>query len=147
MFSLRAFFKRKLIDKAVIACTKSSVPVFVEDFKEKAGMEVPVIEDAEDFVKFFKGKEKVCIIKHSMFEKAGNDLMIIKKLEKIALALENEKIDLDESLKLYEEGVKLAARCAEELESAKRKIQILQSGKNGEIEVVDVPEGTFADNG
>ena len=50
-------------------------------------------------------------------------------------------------MKLYEEGVKLAARCAEELESAKRKIQILQSGKNGEIEVVDVPEGTFADNG
>lgn len=50
-------------------------------------------------------------------------------------------------MKLYEEGVKPAARCAEELESAKRKIQILQSGKNGEIEVVDVPEGTFADNG
>lgn len=83
MFSLRAFFKRKLIDKAVVACTKSSVPVFVEDFKEKAGMEVPVIEDAEDFVNFFKGKEKVCIVKHSMFEKAGNDLITIKKLEKI----------------------------------------------------------------
>lgn len=83
MFALRAFFKRKLIDKAVIACTKSSVPVFIEDFKDKAGMNVPIIEDAEDFVNFFKGKEKVCIIKHSMFEKAGNDLMTIKKLEKI----------------------------------------------------------------
>ena len=83
MFSLRAFFKRKLIDKAVVACTKSSVPVFVEDFKEKAGLDVRVIEDPEDFVNFFKGKEKVCIIKHSMFEKAGNDLVTIKKLEKI----------------------------------------------------------------
>ena len=56
MFALRAFFKNKLIDKAVVACTKSSVPVFVEDFKEKAGLDVPVIEEAEDFVEFFKGK-------------------------------------------------------------------------------------------
>ena len=83
MFSLRSFFKNKLIDKAVVACTKSSVPVFVEDFKEKAGLDVRVIEEPDDFVDFFKGKEKVCIIKHSMFEKAGNDLMTIKKLEKI----------------------------------------------------------------
>ena len=84
MFALRAFFKRKLIDKAVVACTKSSVPVFVEDFKEKAGIDVPVIEDPEEFVNFFRNKkDKVCVIKHSMFEKAGNDLVTIKKLEKI----------------------------------------------------------------
>ena len=83
MFALRSFFKNKLIDKAVVACTKSSVPVFVEDFKEKAGLDVRVVEEPDDFVNFFKGKEKVCIIKHSMFEKAGNDLMTIKKLEKV----------------------------------------------------------------
>ena len=83
MFALRSFFKDKLIDRAVIACTKSSVPVFVEDFKEKANLDVRVIEDENEFVEFFKGKEKVCIIKHSMFEKAGNDLVTIKKLEKI----------------------------------------------------------------
>ena len=69
------------------------------------------------------------------------------RLEEVVAQLENEKLPLDKSLKLYEEGVRLAARCAEELESAKRKIQILQSGSNGEIEVVDVPDGTFADNG
>lgn len=83
MFALRSFFKNKMIDKAVIACTKSSVSVFVEDFKEKAGLDVEVIEDPDDFVKFFKGNKKVCIIKHSMFEKAGNDIVTIKKLEKI----------------------------------------------------------------
>ena len=83
MFALRSFFKNKLIDKAVIACTKSSVPVFVEDFKEKANLDVRVIEDENDFVNFFSNKEKVCIIKHSMFKKAGNDLIIVKKLEKI----------------------------------------------------------------
>lgn len=83
MFALRSFFKNKLIDKAVIACTKSSVPVFVEDFKEKANLDVCVIEDENDFVNFFSTKEKVCIIKHSMFKKAGNDLITVKKLEKI----------------------------------------------------------------
>ena len=83
MFALRSFLKNKLIDKAVIACTKSSVPVFVEDFKEKANLDVRVIEDENDFVNFFRTKEKVCIIKHSMFKKAGNDLITVKKLEKI----------------------------------------------------------------
>ena len=91
MFALRSFFKNKLIDKAVIACTKSSVPVFVEDFKEKANLDVRVIEDENEFVEFFKGKEKVCIIKHGMFKKAGNDIMTIKRLEKI-----------------YDEGTKVA---------------------------------------
>ena len=92
MFALRAFFREKLIDKAVVACTKSSVPVFVEDFKEKANIDVPVIEDPEDFVKFFKNKkDKVCVIKHSMFEKAGNDIITVKKLEQI-----------------YESGIKVA---------------------------------------
>ena len=67
------------------------------------------------------------------------------RLEEVVAQLEGEKLPLERSLKLYEEGVKLATLCAGELESAKRKIQILQQGENGEIEVVDVPEGTFSD--
>lgn len=67
------------------------------------------------------------------------------RLEEVVAQLENEKLPLDKSLKLYEEGVKLATLCAGELESAKRKIQILQQGADGEIQVVDVPEGTFSD--
>ena len=69
------------------------------------------------------------------------------RLEEIVKELENEKLPLEKSLKLYEEGVKLASKCASELEVAKRQIQILQQGKNGEIEVVDVPEGTFSEEG
>ena len=61
------------------------------------------------------------------------------RLEEIAAELEGEKLPLDKSVKLYEEGVKLAARCATELEDAKRKIKILQQGKDGEIELVDMP--------
>ncbi len=67
------------------------------------------------------------------------------RLEEVVAQLESEKLPLDKSLKLYEEGVKLATLCAGELESAKRKIQILQQGADGEIQVVDVPEGTFSD--
>ena len=67
------------------------------------------------------------------------------RLEKVVAELENEKLPLEDALKLYEEGVSIAARCAGELESAKRRIQILQQSKSGEIEVVDVPEGTFKD--
>ena len=107
MFSLRAFFKEKLIDKAVVACTKSSVPVFVEDFKEKANIDVPVIEDPEEFVKFFKNKkDKVCVIKHSMFEKAGNDIMIVKKLEQIYDSGTKVALVIDEAHKMQNpEGV------------------------------------------
>ncbi len=67
------------------------------------------------------------------------------RLEAVVSELENEKLPLEESLKLYEEGVKLATLCAGELEAAKRKIRILQQGADGEIAVVDVPEGTFSD--
>lgn len=65
------------------------------------------------------------------------------RLEEIVNEMENEKLPLDKSLKLYEEGIGLVAKCTEELEGAKRKIQILQQGKDGEIEIVPVPEGTF----
>ena len=65
------------------------------------------------------------------------------RLEEIAAELEGEKLPLDKSLKLYEEGIGIVAKCSEELEAAKRKIKILQQGKDGEIEIVDVPEGTF----
>ena len=106
MFALRAFFKEKLIDKAVVACTKSSVPVFVEDFKEKANIDVPVIEDAEEFIKFFKGTDKVCVVKHSMFEKAGNDIMIVKKLEQIYDSGLKVALVIDEAHKMQNpEGV------------------------------------------
>ena len=63
------------------------------------------------------------------------------RLEEIAVELESEKLPLDKSVKLYEEGVKLASKCATELESAKRKIKILQQGKDGEIELVDMSLG------
>ena len=65
------------------------------------------------------------------------------RINEITAKLEDTTLKLDDSLKLYEEGVGLAQRCASELEDAKRRIKILQQGKDGEIELADVPEGTF----
>lgn len=46
----------------------------------------------------------------------------IKELEEIADSLENEQISLDESIALFEKGVKLSKDCSDYLESAKQKI-------------------------
>lgn len=51
-----------------------------------------------------------------------------KKLEQIAEKLEDPEISLDESIALFEEGVKLSKYCSEVLEKAKQKIEILENG-------------------
>ena len=56
------------------------------------------------------------------FEKA------IKRLEEIVSDLEADEIDLDKSLELYEEGVKLSRFCNEKISDAERKIEILKNG-------------------
>ena len=48
-------------------------------------------------------------------------------LEQIAEKLSDNSITLDESVKLYEEGVKLSKYCSEALEAAKQKIEKLQN--------------------
>ena len=50
-------------------------------------------------------------------------------LEKIAEKLSENDLPLDEAIKLYEEGVKLSKFCAETLEQAKQKIEVLK-GEN-----------------
>lgn len=49
----------------------------------------------------------------------------VKELEKIASSLENEQITLDESIALFEKGVKLSKECSQYLENAKQKIVTL----------------------
>ncbi|HIU06281.1 MAG TPA: exodeoxyribonuclease VII small subunit [Candidatus Onthoplasma faecigallinarum] len=53
----------------------------------------------------------------------------IKRLEEIAKILENGT-NLDESLKLYEEGCKLAKTCLKDLEKAKGKIVMIKKNFN-----------------
>ena len=59
------------------------------------------------------------------------------RIEEIVRLLENDKAPLEETLRLYEEGVALVRRCASELDAAEQKVQILQRSAEGEIQAVD----------
>ena len=67
-------------------------------------------------------------------EKENNFEDSMKNLEQIATELENGNLSLDESVKKFEEGMKLAKQCNDILEQAEKKITILLE-KNGELEV------------
>lgn len=56
----------------------------------------------------------------------------IKKLEEITAELEKGDLSLDESVKKFEEGIKLSKECNKILEDSEKKINILIN-ENGNI--------------
>lgn len=63
------------------------------------------------------------------------------RLEQIVRALEGGNVPLDESLTLYEEGVRLVKLCSNRLENAERRIKILVDGGDGNLIEQDFAEG------
>lgn len=61
----------------------------------------------------------------------------LDKLEKIVEALESGELSLEDSLKKYEEGVKLAAQCSCVLNQAEKKIEVLSQSATGEFKTED----------
>jgi exodeoxyribonuclease VII small subunit len=53
------------------------------------------------------------------------------RLEAIVVELEKGDLPLDESLKIFEEGIRLSKNCLKVLEEAERKIEVLVQDKNG----------------
>jgi exodeoxyribonuclease VII small subunit len=51
----------------------------------------------------------------------------LSRLEEITQALESGDTSLDDSLKLFEEGIKLSRMCEKKLLSAEKKLEILNS--------------------
>jgi len=49
----------------------------------------------------------------------------LKRLEAIVNALETQEVDLEQSLKLFEEGIQLTRHCQKRLQDAKKKVEIL----------------------
>lgn len=62
----------------------------------------------------------------------------IERLEEIAYLLEKGDAGLEESIKLFETGIKLSKRCHDLLEEAERKIEILQKGDDESIKLKKV---------
>ena len=62
----------------------------------------------------------------------------VARLEEIVRKLEQsrEGIGLEESMKLYEEGVSLVRRCYRELDDAEQRVKVLQQTQDGDIYAV-----------
>ena len=56
------------------------------------------------------------------------------KLEGIVEKLERGELSLEESLKLYEEGIRLSRMCHERLQDAEGKIELLMKNARGDLQ-------------
>ena len=61
------------------------------------------------------------------FEKA------IQRLEKIVDDLEKGEMDIDKSLEIFEEGIKMSRVCSKKLNEAEAKIEKLTKNQKGEL--------------
>ena len=64
----------------------------------------------------------------------------LKRLEEIVAELESGELGLEQSLKLFEEGVKLARICNARLEEAERKVEVLLKDKAGKMTAMPFEE-------
>lgn len=66
----------------------------------------------------------------------------LAQLETVVERLERGDLGLDESVKLFEEGMRLSQSCKEALEDAEGRIQVLVEGKGGKMrpEELDLPD-------
>ncbi len=58
---------------------------------------------------------------------AKNFESMMTELEEIVNKLDNDKVSLEESIKLYEEGIKLSKACQTQLTEAEKKINQVSS--------------------
>jgi len=61
------------------------------------------------------------------FEKA------MTRLENIVAELESGDLDIDKSLEIFEEGIKMSRLCSKKLNEAEAKIEKLSKGKKGDL--------------
>lgn len=64
----------------------------------------------------------------------------LTKLEEVVNKLENEQLSLDDSLKIFEEGINLYRLCSKELSEAEKKINMIVE-ENGEFKKVPFEYG------
>jgi exodeoxyribonuclease VII small subunit len=61
----------------------------------------------------------------------------LKQLEEIVQRLERGELPLEESLKLYEDGIRLSRLCHAKLEEAEGKIELLMKDARGDLVLDD----------
>ncbi|GJL51048.1 exodeoxyribonuclease VII small subunit [Candidatus Nitrospira salsa] len=68
----------------------------------------------------------------------------LARLETIVTELERGELPLDESLKIFEEGIKLSKTCMKVLDDAERKVEILVQDKDGKKRIQAFSEGDMS---
>ena len=68
-----------------------------------------------------------------MAEKKQTFESSLQELERIVRSLENGDLALEESLKLFEDGVKLSRECQERLSQSERRIEVLLKDVSGNL--------------
>jgi exodeoxyribonuclease VII small subunit len=71
----------------------------------------------------------------------------LAELEKIVEQLENGELSLEESLKLFETGVKLSRECRERLSDAERRIEELMKDGDVKLSLSEISPETSRDSG
>jgi exodeoxyribonuclease VII small subunit len=69
----------------------------------------------------------------------------MKRLEEISQALESGDIPLEDSIKLYEEGIKLIDFCQGKLDEAQKKVQKLGRNGEGELETTSLNDSSISE--
>ncbi len=64
----------------------------------------------------------------------------LKKLEDIVLKLENEETPLEESIKLFEEGVNISKELNEKLIEIKGKIEVIKKDAEDKIKLEELKD-------
>jgi exodeoxyribonuclease VII small subunit len=62
----------------------------------------------------------------------------LKELEQIVTHLEEGDLALEESLKLFEDGVRLSRECRERLTAAERRIEVLMKEADGSLRLQSI---------
>jgi len=63
----------------------------------------------------------------------------LSRLEEIVRKMEAGDLSLDESLKVFEEGIKLVRLCSKKLEEAERRIDQLVKDEQGDLSLIPFP--------
>lgn len=65
----------------------------------------------------------------------------LKRLEEIVQKLEEGNLSLDDSLKLFEEGIQLSRFCTKKLSEAEKKVEkLIKIGEEFKLEPLDIEE-------
>ncbi|MBZ5552190.1 MAG: exodeoxyribonuclease VII small subunit [Acidobacteriia bacterium] len=70
----------------------------------------------------------------------------IKRLEEIVAQLESGDLQLEKSLELFEEGIKLSRFCHTKLDEAERKVEVLLKNAEGELKRTPFEEESGGDS-